>query len=89
MVHAEANGIFNAARMGASLKGCTLYCTKIPCATCAQGIIQAGITTVVVECLEPPADDPFVQRWKADFEITKTMFTEAGVCLREMTRGEE
>ncbi len=41
--HAETNAIFNAARTGASLKGCTIFVTKFPCLVCCDAIAQAGI----------------------------------------------
>lgn len=44
--HAEANAIFNAARLGMSLTDSTIYTTKFPCLACCQAIIQAGITRV-------------------------------------------
>ena len=34
--HAETNAIFNAARTGASLKGCTIFVTKFPCLVCLR-----------------------------------------------------
>lgn len=46
--HSERNAIYNAARIGVSLKGCTLYVPWFPCCDCARGIIQAGITEVVL-----------------------------------------
>lgn len=46
-VHAEANAIVFAARMGISLQGATLYCTVAPCKECSWMIIQAGIKEVV------------------------------------------
>ena len=46
-IHAEANLIAFAARMGISLKDSTLYCTHAPCKKCAQLILQAGIDLVV------------------------------------------
>lgn len=46
-VHAEQNAIIQAARLGISLKGATLYCTHQPCIICAKMIINAGITRVV------------------------------------------
>jgi dCMP deaminase len=50
MMHAEQNAIVNAARIGVSTKGCTIYLTcGIPCADCAKAIINAGITNVVCE----------------------------------------
>lgn len=45
--HAERNAIYNAARNGIRLEGCTLYSTVFPCADCARAIIQSGIKTVV------------------------------------------
>lgn len=44
--HAERNAIYNAARMGIPLKGCTAYITLAPCADCTRALIQSGITTV-------------------------------------------
>lgn len=45
-VHAEAEAILSAARMGASTKGASLYCTTFPCHVCAKHIVAGGITTV-------------------------------------------
>jgi len=45
--HAEMNAIANAARLGVSLEGATLYCHMTPCYTCAKIIINAGIKRVV------------------------------------------
>lgn len=46
-VHAEQNAIIQAARVGSSVEGCTLYCTHQPCVICAKMIINAGISRVV------------------------------------------
>ena len=46
-VHAEQNAIVNAARLGVSLDGGTLYCTHQPCVICAKLIVNAGIKRVV------------------------------------------
>lgn len=46
-VHAEQNAIIQAARVGCSVEGCTLYCTHQPCVICAKIIINSGITRVV------------------------------------------
>jgi dCMP deaminase len=46
-VHAEANAILQAARVGVSLDGATLYTTCKPCTRCALLIVQAGIVEVV------------------------------------------
>ena len=45
--HAEQNAICEAARMGISIEGGTLYCKMTPCYTCAKMIINAGIKKVV------------------------------------------
>lgn len=45
--HAEQNAICEAARMGISIDGGTLYCKMTPCYTCAKMIINAGIKRVV------------------------------------------
>ena len=45
--HAEQNAICEAARMGISLDGSTLYTKMSPCYTCAKMIINAGIKRVV------------------------------------------
>jgi len=48
-VHAEQNAICQAARLGISLQGSTLYCRMTPCRTCAMLIINCGIERVVCE----------------------------------------
>jgi deoxycytidylate deaminase len=46
-VHAEMNAICDAARLGKSVMGATLYCTTFPCHMCAKLILASGITRVV------------------------------------------
>lgn len=48
-IHAEQNAIIQAARLGVSIDGGTLYCTHQPCAVCAKMIVNAGIVRVVYE----------------------------------------
>ena len=48
-VHAEQNAICQAAKMGISLDGATIYCRMTPCRTCAMLIINCGIVRVVCE----------------------------------------
>ena len=45
--HAGQNAIIQAARVGSSVEGCTLYCTHQPCVICAKIIINSGIKRVV------------------------------------------
>jgi dCMP deaminase len=46
-IHAEQNAIIQAAYLGVSTKGATLYSTTNPCSTCAKMLINAGIVRVV------------------------------------------
>lgn len=47
VIHAEANALMAAARVGISTEGSTLFVSISPCMECAKLIIQAGITKVV------------------------------------------
>ena len=68
-VHAEQNAIAQAARLGISIDGATLYCKMTPCRTCAMLLINCGIERVVCE-----------KKYHAGKESEK-MFKEAGVEL--------
>lgn len=46
-VHAEANAIAYAAKVGVSLGGSEMHSTRVPCTNCAMLIINAGITRVM------------------------------------------
>ncbi len=46
-IHAEQNALLQAARIGVSLKGATLYCHMAPCYVCAKMIVNVGIIRVV------------------------------------------
>lgn len=46
-IHAEQNAIIQAAKLGISIDGATLYCTHQPCVICAKMIVNAGIKRVV------------------------------------------
>ncbi|MBE5761854.1 MAG: cytidine deaminase [Clostridiales bacterium] len=67
-VHAEQNAIVQAAKLGLSLEGATLYVTHQPCCICAKLIINAGITRVV---------------YKYDYpdEFSIALFKEAGILV--------
>jgi dCMP deaminase len=45
-IHAEQNAIIQAARIGTSVKGATLYCTHQPCVICSKMIVNSGIARV-------------------------------------------
>ncbi|WP_375292088.1 deoxycytidylate deaminase [Sphingomonas melonis] len=74
--HAERNAIYNAAAEGHATRGCTLYSTYFPCADCARGIIQCGITRIVT--VEP---DWHYEPRAVDWAIALQMFTEANVAI--------
>lgn len=76
--HAERNAIYNAARVGIPLKGCTLYLNwePCPCTDCTRAIIQSGIIRVV------GPDRPFGKpgtHWQDNFIHSVNMLDEAGI----------
>ena len=66
-VHAEQNAICQAAKIGVSIAGATLYNRMTPCRTCAMLLINCGIKRVVCE------------RRYHQGEESERMFKEAGV----------
>lgn len=48
-VHAEQNAICQAAKLGVSIDGATVYCKMTPCRTCAMLLINCGIKRIVCE----------------------------------------
>lgn len=46
-IHAEQNAIIQAAKLGISIEGATIYCTHQPCVICAKMIVNSGISKVV------------------------------------------
>ncbi len=69
-VHAEQNAIIQAAKLGISVDGATLYCTHQPCSICAKMIINSGIKRVI-----------FKQGYPDDFSME--MFNEAGLSVEK------
>lgn len=65
-VHAEQNAIIQAAKLGISVQGATLYCTHQPCVICCKMIINSGISRVVYREGYPD-------------EFSLRLFAEAGV----------
>ena len=84
--HAERNAVYNAARVGVPLKGCTAYLNwePHPCVNCAKAFIQAGIIEVVGPNIPFPSHSG--TDWK--FDISCIMMDEAGVNYREVEWGE-
>lgn len=72
--HAEENCVAQAARVGVSLKGCTLLVTSLfPCTTCSRLIIQSGIIRILAP--RTPQND----RWDGQAQVANEMLAEAGV----------
>lgn len=75
-VHAEQNAIIQAAKLGISIDGATLYCTHQPCVLCTKMIVNSGIRRVV-----------YAQGYPDEFALE--IFREAGVpveCFGEATK---
>lgn len=80
MEHAERNAVYNAARVGIPLKGCTMYLSWLPCMDCARAIIQSGIVRLVCDkaTTESRINDP---KWAADFARVRTLLAECNVVV--------
>ena len=76
--HAERNAVYNACLIGASLKGCVIYVTSMPCPDCARAIIQSGIKMVVTYKPEFYEISP-QNTWRDKLVFSEEMFKEAGI----------
>jgi len=72
--HAERNAVYNAARAGVSVEGCTAYVNRFPCADCGRALIQSGIARLVTPPI-PEVDGAL----DYSFAVSHTMLTEAGL----------
>jgi len=79
--HGESNAVLLAARNGHSTTGCRMYTNGIPCTNCAKAVIQAGIIEVITDKQWTTDAN---SKWKEEAEISKQMFFEASVKLREI-----
>lgn len=83
MEHAERNAIYNAARRGTVLKGCKVYVPWTPCTDCARGIIQCGVSEVIIHQNGQDFYDKFTNgKWFDSYKRTYEMLEEAGVKVR-------
>jgi deoxycytidylate deaminase len=69
VVHAEMCALCDAARLGRSVKGATLYCTTFPCHNCTKHILAAGIKRVVY--IEPYPKSKAKELHQNEIEIEK------------------
>lgn len=89
VIHAELNAIINAARIGVSVKGCTLYLAASddtgaiwggpPCTRCTVHVIQAGIRQIVSRPIKAVPS-----RWHEDLAAARLLLQEADVRLLEV-----
>ena len=80
IAHAEENAITQAARMGVSLDDCCmLIWGKMPCATCARMIIQAGIKSVLFQITDWQKSNYF-----DSFLASQHMFKEANIQITHL-----
>lgn len=70
-LHGEQNAIVQAAKLGVSVDGATIYVTTHPCVICTKMIINAGIKRIV---------------YKGDYpdDLSKKILDEAGIELVKM-----
>ena len=75
-LHAEQNAIIQAATLGQSIEGATIYVTHQPCIICAKMIINAGISRIVVRSGYPD-------------KMAEDMAREANLRIEMLAREEE
>ncbi len=70
-LHAEQNAIIQAATLGQSIEGASIYITHQPCSICSKMIINAGISRIVVDQGYPD-------------ELATNLLEEAGIKVVEL-----
>jgi dCMP deaminase len=77
--HAERNSIYNAARIGVSLKNSTIYLTSgVPCMDCARAIVNVGIQ--IVWC-KKVCTTKNKEKWEESQEKSIKLFNECNVMV--------
>ena len=82
MEHAERNAIYNAARCGTPLEGCTLYVEIMPCMDCGRALVQAGIRDVVIS--SERMKEYSSEYYNEHFRMVEVLFEEAGIKIRRV-----
>ena len=76
--HAERNAIYNAARIGVSTLGTTMYMTcGMSCSDCARAIINSGVSKIVLRKGKGAKGN----KWNESSVRSMKMFEEAGVIV--------
>ena len=82
MEHAERNAIYNAARCGTPLEGCTLYVEIMPCMDCGRALVQAGIREVVIS--SERMKEYSSEYYNEHFRMVEVLFEEAGIRVQRV-----
>ena len=79
VVHAEKNAIYNC--MAHDMNGATMYMTQFPCNTCAQAIVQVGITNIIFTSRKEHHSgmNQAVEKMFRDAGVEAKSFSECGV----------
>lgn len=72
-IHAEQNALVRACRSGVSLRDSTVYCTMVPCFTCAKMLVGIGVYRVV-------AAHPYHAS-----QLTRELFNVSGIILKTIS----
>lgn len=81
--HAERNAVFQAARSGVSIDGCSIfvYTNDLSiCADCARSIIQSGIKSVVLP--RSVLNHDALPQWEESVKQAYIMMYESGIEIR-------
>ena len=77
-VHAEANAVAQAAKMGININGASIYCTLSPCYTCFKLLATAGIKQIYYEYKYESKDKKRDKFWE-------TQIKKSGITIRQIT----
>lgn len=70
-IHAEANAVALAAKVGVDLEGATAYMTLFPCYVCTKLLVRAGIKEIVYEMGYNSKNADRDRHWQEVFEGVK------------------
>lgn len=81
--HAESNSILNCSRTGRATMGTVMFTQGIPCADCANDLIQAKVVEVVVHKQWQEYEQKFQwEKWNNSSKRSEQKFSEAGIKIR-------
>ncbi len=86
--HGDRNCLYLAARSGVSTLGARMYLTGLPCVDCARGIIQAGLSSIVIDHENQEVWATTTPKYQEDFKIVEEMLAEGNVEVIRWNRSE-